>query len=147
MTSAPVDPISIEWRGEVSSTEVNVLHAEAFSSSRVFTDEEWDWRGLLERHSLGWVTARDGGGALVGFANVLWDGLVHAWVQDVMVSAAARHRGVATRVVAEVREGAARAGCEWLHVDFDDDLRDFYWGACGFRPTSAGLIALEQPAQ
>ena len=58
MTSAPADAIRIEWRGEVTSTEVNVLHAEAFSSSRVFTDEEWDWRALLERHSLGWVTAR-----------------------------------------------------------------------------------------
>lgn len=147
MTSAPADLISIEWRGEVTSTEVNVLHAEAFSSSRVFTDEEWDWRALLERHSLGWVTARDGEGALVGFANVPWDGLVHAWVQDVMVAASARHRGVATRVVAEVREGARRAGCEWLHVDFDDGLRDFYWGACGFTPTNAGLIGLQQPGQ
>jgi GNAT superfamily N-acetyltransferase len=139
-----VDPIRIEWRGEVSSTEVNVLHAEAFSSSRVFTDEEWDWRALLERHSLGWVTARDASGVLVGFANVLWDGLVHAWVQDVMVAATARRRGIATRVVAEVRAGATRAGCEYLHVDFDDDLRDFYWGACGFTPTNAGLLELGQ---
>jgi hypothetical protein len=33
---------------------------------------------------------------------------------------------------------------EWLHVDFDDSLRDFYFGACGFRPTTAGLIALRE---
>jgi len=35
------------------------------------------------------------------------------------------------------------AGCEWLHVDFDDDLRSFYVDACGFSPIAAGLIALQ----
>ncbi len=37
-----------------------------------------------------------------------------------------------------------RAGCEWLHVDFDDDLAPFYLQACGFQPTPAGfdLIAV-----
>ncbi|WP_199818769.1 hypothetical protein [Streptomyces sp. NRRL B-1347] len=29
-----------------------------------------------------------------------------------------------------------------LDVDFDDELRPFYFEACGFRPTPAGLIAL-----
>ncbi|MFE0098929.1 hypothetical protein [Streptomyces sp. NPDC059009] len=33
------------------------------------------------------------------------------------------------------------AVCEWLHVDFDDELRDFYFDDCGFAPTNAGLIA------
>ncbi len=31
---------------------------------------------------------------------------------------------------------------EWLHVDFEDHLRPFYLGSCGFRPAQAGLIAL-----
>lgn len=31
---------------------------------------------------------------------------------------------------------------EWLHVDFDDHLKSFYFDACGFRPTNAGLIQL-----
>jgi hypothetical protein len=40
--------------------------------------------------------------------------------------------------VAEVR-----AGCyEWLHVDFEGELRPFYFDACGFTPTTAGLIRL-----
>jgi hypothetical protein len=39
--------------------------------------------------------------------------------------------------------GAGRAaGCEWLHVDFEDHLRAFYFDACGFVPTNAGLIEL-----
>ncbi|WP_448612964.1 GNAT family N-acetyltransferase [Modestobacter sp. URMC 112] len=136
----------LSWRGEFTTREVNELHAEAFST-RVFDDAEWDWHRLVHRHSLGWVTARDGAD-LVGFVNLPWDGLVHAWVQDVMVAAAARGRGVGTRLVAAAAEGAREAGCEWLHVDFDDDLRPFYLDACGFSPTGAGLLRLsgDQPA-
>ena len=101
----------------------------------------------MHRHSLGWVTARDGA-RLAGFVNVPWDGLVHAWVQDVMVAAAARGQGLGTRLVAAAAEGAREAGCEWLHVDFDDDLRPFYLDACGFSPTGAGLLRLsgDEPA-
>lgn len=128
------------WRGEFSSVEANQLHAEAFGT-RLFDVSEWDWRTLVAAHSLGWVTARDDG-RLVGFVNVLWDGLVHAWLQDVMVAADVRHHGIGRRVVEAAREGARAAGCEWLHVDFDDDLQAFYLDACGFRPTNAGLMAL-----
>ena len=129
------------WRGTFTSAEVNVLHAEAFGT-RVFGDDEWDWVALTARHSLGWVTARDADG-LTGFANVVTDGLVHAWVQDVMVAARARHRGLGAQVVAAAADGARAAGCEVLHVDFDDDLRPFYVQACGFTPTSAGLLRLQ----
>jgi GNAT superfamily N-acetyltransferase len=87
------------------------------------------------------VTARRGR-ELVGFANLLWDGLVHAWIQDVMVARSARHKGIGVAVVGACRDAARGAGCEFLHVDFDDDLRDFYFGACGFEPTNAGLIDL-----
>lgn len=130
-----------EWRGRFGNDEVNELHAEAFET-RVFSAEEWDWVAQTERHSLGWVTGRDTEGRLVGFVNVLWDGLVHAWLQDVMVAASAGRRGIGTALVTAAREGAAAAGCEWLHVDFDHDLRPFYIDACGFTPAAAGLIRL-----
>jgi GNAT superfamily N-acetyltransferase len=132
--------ISYEWRGEFDNAEVNALHAEAFNT-RVFDESEWDWRQLVDRHSLGWVVARDGT-ELVGFVNVLWDGLVHAWLQDTMVATTAGRQGVGTQVVAAARDAARDAGCEYLHVDFDDDLKPFYFDACGFTPTNGGLIAL-----
>jgi GNAT superfamily N-acetyltransferase len=138
---APVT-ITFEWRGEFGNDEVNALHAEAFDT-RVFDESEWNWRDLVSAHSLGWVVARDGAN-LAGFVNVLWDGLVHAWIQDTMVATAARGLGVGTRLVAVATTGAREAGCEWLHVDFDDHLRSFYFDACGFRPTNAGLIALSE---
>ena len=132
--------ITYEWRGHFRNDEVNRLHAEAFET-RVFDSSGWNWREQVERHSLGWVVARDDG-RLVGFVNVPWDGLVHAWIQDTMVADRARHQGIGTELVAVAVREARRAGCEWLHVDFDDHLRPFYFDACGFRPTNGGLIAL-----
>jgi GNAT superfamily N-acetyltransferase len=132
--------IRYEWRGPFTDREVNELHAEAFAT-RVFDATEWSWRELCGRHSLGWVTARDGDG-LVGFVNVLWDGLVHAWLQDVMVANGARRRGIGAELVGVATDGAAAAGCEYLHVDFDDHLRNFYIESCGFTPTNGGLIDL-----
>ena len=131
----------MQWQGRFTNHEVNFLHAEAFETS-VYDDSEWDWETLTRAHSLGWVTARDKDGVLVGFVNVLWDGLVHAWIQDLMVASHARRRGTGVQLVMTARDEAQHAGCEWLHVDFEDDLRDFYYQACGFEPTNAGLIAL-----
>jgi GNAT superfamily N-acetyltransferase len=133
-------PVTYEWRGDFTNQEVNALHAEAFDTP-MFDESEWNWGQLVQRHSLGWVVARDGAD-LVGFVNVLWDGLVHAWLQDTMVAAAARGRGIGTALVDRARRGARAAGCEYLHVDFEDHLAAFYYGACGFRPTSAGLLEL-----
>jgi len=132
--------VTYAWRGSVGNTELNELHAEAFVT-QVYPDDGWNWVELLERHSLGWVVARDGE-ELVGFVNVLWEGLVHAWLQDTMVAAQARHSGIGTELVRIAIDEARSAGCEWLHVDFEERLRHFYLDACGFSPTNAGLIAL-----
>jgi len=132
--------VEYTWRGDFSNEEMNALHAEAFET-RVYDESDWNWRDQVERHSLGWVIAREGE-ALLGFVNVPWDGLVHAWIQDTMVARSARHRGVGKELIAVATRGAREAGCEWLHVDFDDDLRGFYFGACGFTRTNAGLIEL-----
>ena len=164
--------VSYEWRGRFGNVEIHALHAEAFAT-RVFDESEWDWVAQVEQHSLGWVVARqrpsgreiDGrerrasddeyashagdqrgwsdDGALAGFANVLWDGLVHAWLQDVMVAESARHLGIGRELVSRARDGAAEAGCEYLHVDFEAHLAPFYVDACGFEPTSAGLLRLQ----
>ena len=133
--------VTYEWRGGFGNVEVNALHAEAFGT-RVFDESEWNWVRLVDQHSLGWVVAREDG-ELVGFVNVVWDGLVHAWIQDTMVAAKAGRRGIGKQLVAVARDAARDAGCEYLHVDFDDDLKPFYYDACGFRPTNGGLIELQ----
>lgn len=132
-----VSDVDLDWRGGFTNDELNALHAAAFEHP-VFDD---GWRSQVERHSLGWVTARVGD-ELVGFVNVPWDGGVHAFLVDTIVAPTYQRRGIGSSLVeVAVRETKA-AGCEWLHVDFDDDLRGFYFEACGFEPTNAGLIAL-----
>lgn len=131
---------SYQWRGEFENSEVSALHGNAFQSV-VSGHNETNWRILLERHSLGWVTARDGN-QLLGFVNVIWDGHAHAWIQDVMVNSTSRNLGIGSKLVATACEASRDAGCEWLHVDFEERLRKFYFDACGFEPTTAGLIRL-----
>ena len=128
---------SYEWRGSFSNAELNALHGEGFGTP--LRDD--DWLGQVERWSLGWVTARDGD-RLVGFVNVAWDGGVHAFILDTLAAADLRRQGIGARLVEIARDEARAAGCEWLHVDFDEELRAFYVDACGFTPTPAGLIGL-----
>jgi GNAT superfamily N-acetyltransferase len=87
------------------------------------------------------VCARDAE-RLVGFVNVAWDGGVHAFVLDTMVAAHARRGGVGRALVEMAIRDARAAGCAWLHVDFEPELRPFYVAACGFAPTDAGVIRL-----
>jgi ribosomal protein S18 acetylase RimI-like enzyme len=129
--------IEYAWRGAFDSAEVESLHAECFDREA----SVWDWLGQVERHSLGWVCARDDG-PLVGWVNVAWDGAGHAFVVDTIVTGTHRRRGIAAQLVASAVAGARDAACEWLHVDFEDHLAAFYYQACGFVPTHAGLIRL-----
>jgi GNAT superfamily N-acetyltransferase len=167
----------IVWRGDFENAEVNALHAEGFEH-RLLED---DWWARVNRHSLGWVCAREepvpdgtrldrsrphetgvhetrphetrphetrlietglNEAGLVGFVNVAWDGGVHAFLLDTLVAAQARRQGIGTALVAVAARGARAAGCEWLHVDFEDHLRAFYFEAAGFTPSNAGLVAL-----
>ena len=52
------------------------------------------------------------------------------------------HLRLGRQVVAAARDAARDAGCEWLPVDFDEEVTPLYVDACGFRPASAGLMAL-----
>ncbi len=102
------------------------------------------WWDSIRPHSFGWVTARDGEGLLVGFANVISDGGDHAFLIDVKTRLDRQRRGIGTHIVRLAAVQARTAGHEWLHVDFEPHLRSFYFDACGFQPTEAGLIRLRR---
>jgi ribosomal protein S18 acetylase RimI-like enzyme len=103
---------------------------------------ERGWWDKIRPHSLGWATARTQEGTLIGFVNVAWDGSDHAFLIDPKTRGSFQRRGIGTRLVRLAAEQASAAGCAWLHVDFEPHLRAFYFDACGFRPTDAGLISL-----
>jgi ribosomal protein S18 acetylase RimI-like enzyme len=92
--------------------------------------------------SLCWVSAHVGE-RLVGFVNVAWDGGRHAFLLDPVVHPEFRRRGVGLALVRCAVEEARALGAEWLHVDYEARHADFY-RRCGFRPTHAGLIALNE---
>ena len=91
-------------------------------------------------HSLLWVCAYHGA-EVVGFVNVVRDGGQHAFILDTVVAMDHRRRGIGRRLIDIAAEEAQRRGCEWLHVDYDEDAEEFY-KACGFEPCLAGLRSL-----
>jgi ribosomal protein S18 acetylase RimI-like enzyme len=80
---------------------------------------------------------------LVGFGRLAWDGGIHAFLLDPTVDPAFRRRGIGRELVRLCVAEAEARHIEWIHVDFEPSLCDFY-GACGFRPTDAGVLQLER---
>ncbi|MEU6610436.1 GNAT family N-acetyltransferase [Streptomyces shenzhenensis] len=130
------ETISYTWRDPITDEEMADL-VRSHGGSVVA-----GWWSRVKEHSLGWVGARDGEGVLAGFVNVAWDGGDHAFLIDTKTRGSCQRRGIGTALVRHAVVHARAAGCEWLHVDFEPGLRGFYVGACGFRPTDAGLIHL-----
>ena len=133
---AGVMEINYGWRLPVSDGEMVTLVASHGG------DPAPGWWDRVRPHSLGWVSARLDDGQLIGFVNVAWDGGVHAFLLDTKVSSAYQRHGIGIELVRRAGIQAKAAGCEWLHVDFEERLVPFYFAGCGFRPTMAGLIHL-----
>ena len=133
--------VAVELRVKfpVDDGVLSALHHRAFSPGRPGTDVAIrPWAGRLERHSLTWVGAFSSG-RLVGFVHAVWDGGTHAFILDTAVHPDFRRLGIGRDLVRAVTDEAFRAGCEWVHVDYEPELVSFYENACGFRPTAAGL--------
>lgn len=130
------DELDYSWRDPISDDEMMEL-VDSHGGR-----PEAGWWERIRPHSLGWVTARGNGGVLVGFVNIAWDGGDHAFLLDTKTRREWQRRGVGTELIRHATQHAKAAGCEWLHVDFEPHLRPFYFDACGFEPTEAGLMRL-----
>ena len=131
-----MNEIAFAWRDALTDDEVFELVVSHGG------EPEHGWWDRIRPHSLGWLTARTHERALVGFVNVAWDGCDHAFLLDPKTHGSYQRRGIGTALVRQAAEHARAAGCDWLHVDFAPELRAFYYEACGFAPTDAGLIDL-----
>jgi ribosomal protein S18 acetylase RimI-like enzyme len=131
-----MEQLEYRWRGAVTDAEVVALEIAHGGNGQA------GWWDQIRPHCLGWVSARRPDGLLVGFVNVAWDGGDHAFLLNTKVRGEYQRRGIATEVVRLAASHAQATGCEWLHVDFEEHLAPFYFDACGFRPTLAGLIRL-----
>ena len=119
----------------LSNAELNELFFAAW--------ESWEARDFQPalRRSIGHVSAYHER-RLIGFVNVAGDGGLHAFLLDATVHPDFQRRGVGTQLVKEAIRLARAAGAEFLHVDFEPDLGHFYFDACGFARTDAGLMRL-----
>jgi GNAT superfamily N-acetyltransferase len=128
---------SIVYRHDcaISSDQLRSLFADAWPDK----DYNYDYSLVLSR-SLGYVCAFLKG-ALVGFVYVAWDGGVHAFLLDPTVRTDVQRQGIGSELVRRAADLARLKGVEWLHVDFEPHLDEFY-RRCGFKETCAGLIRL-----
>jgi GNAT superfamily N-acetyltransferase len=134
--------VALRVRFSVDDDVLSRLHALAFGATAMAVGS---WAQRMARHSLTWVGAFEDED-LVGFVNVCWDGGAHAVLLDTAVHPDHQRRGIGRALVRAAALEAARAGCTWLHVDFEPHLRSFYRDACGFRSTDAALLPLPKPA-
>lgn len=119
----------------LTNDELNTLFAAAWleHSSR-------DFNPILSR-SLAFVCAYHGE-RLVGFVNLAWDGGYHVFLLDTTVHPEFRRRGIGRELVRRAVAEADGRGVEWVHVDYESHLQNFY-EQCGFANTAAGLMRLE----
>ena len=129
--------MAIEYRVNppVTNAELDRLYAVSWPNHR----PPHDFRPELER-LLAFVGAYDGD-ELIGFVKLAWDGAVHAFLLEPTVRPDFRRRGIGRSLVERAVAVARERGLEWVHVDYEPHLREFY-RACGFTPTDAGLIRL-----
>ena len=99
-----------------------------------------DFSPVLAR-SLGYVCAFSED-QLIGFVNVAWDGDKHAFLLDPTVRPDHQRLGIGMELVRQSTELARSKGAEWLHVDYEPRLAEFY-RRCGFGETVAGLLHLK----
>lgn len=119
----------------VTNDELNTLFADAWNNHSLR-----DFSPILTR-SLLYICAYEND-QLVGFVNFAWDGGAHAFLLDTTVHPDFQHRGIGLRIVRAGIQAARNHGIEWIHVDYELRLHEFYTH-CGFTPTSAGLINLK----
>lgn len=129
--------IDYRIRFPVDDTELSQLHHDAFGGHY----ELASWRSQLERHSKSWVGAFSDG-RLCGFVHAVWDGARHAFLLDTAVDPRLQRKAVGSTLVSTLVTDLRSAGIEWLHVDYEPHLTQFYTVACGFAPTTAGLLRL-----
>ena len=127
-------PCVLKVSPPVSNDALNALFASAWPEH-----VNVDLLPMLE-HALFYICAYEGE-RLVGFAKVVSDGGCHGFLLDPTVTLDRQRQGIGRQLVERCACEARHRGVEWLHVDYEPHLKDFY-KSCGFRSTEAGVRKL-----
>ncbi len=89
----------------------------------------WDGRVEKYKKKLGksylWVACFDNQ-KLVGYADVVSDGVDDAYIRDVIVQPDYQHRGIGTKLLGMITKRIRSDGIKMVHVIFDPSLEAFY---------------------
>jgi ribosomal protein S18 acetylase RimI-like enzyme len=80
---------------------------------------------------------------LVGFVNVISDGICDAFLVDLMVDPSARRRGIARALVDAAIAALTADGIKCIQVTFDPELESFYRDR-GFHIFKGGIIDTDE---
>src|SRR5262245_60892332 len=103
----------------VSNADLNHLFNAAWNRQ-----EGSDFQAVL-RHCLVCLCAYEGD-RLAGFVKVIGDGGVHGFLLDTTVHPDFQRRGIGLMLLRKAAEEALARGIEWLHVDYEPHLAEFY---------------------
>ena len=126
--------VELILRGDVSNSELNALFRDAYPEH----DDKTFHRTLSRCDA--YVVARRGS-ELVGFAKIIGDDDLHAFLLDPIVRTDLRREGIGRRLVVICEQAAAELGYHYLHVDFEPQNEAFYT-SLGFSGSLAGIKAL-----
>jgi ribosomal protein S18 acetylase RimI-like enzyme len=106
----------------------------------------WDGRTEKYKRKLGksylWVACFDNE-ILVGYADVVSDGVDDAYIRDVIVHPDYQHRSIGTKLLEMITTRMRSDGIKMVHVIFDPSLEAFYRQA-NFTILSSGVIDNEK---
>ena len=78
----------------------------------------------------------------IGFIKLIWDGGQHGFILEPTVHPNYQRKGIGTDLLEQVKNESKKRNLEWLHVDFEPQLMNYYRCA-GFYHTEAGLFDLK----
>jgi ribosomal protein S18 acetylase RimI-like enzyme len=79
---------------------------------------------------------------LIGFVNVISDGVADAFLVDLMVHPAFQHQGIGKALITYAINDLREDGIRFIQVIFDPELESLY-RECGFHIVKAGIIDSE----
>lgn len=124
--------IVIEQKGKVSDSEIEELR------SSVGWDNNTGPFSTISNRLFTYFTARKDG-KLIGFIDVLSDGIADSYLQDLVIHPKFRRKGIGTELVKKAIRFLQKNNIKFIQVTFNPEYEEFF-KRFGFHIYKAGVI-------